>query len=75
MSKKADPSIANAYRKDAFAVAKDDEIMDVLKCGEAQGGLSCLQSARRRRTCGSVDSGCVALAFGQRSGRRCQRGS
>eukprot|EP00913_Durusdinium_trenchii_P023910 g22455.t1 len=31
MAKKADPSIENAYRKDAFTVAKDDEIREVLK--------------------------------------------
>jgi len=31
MTRKADPLIENAYRKDAFAVAKDDEIRDVLK--------------------------------------------
>lgn len=31
MAKKADPHIANAYRKDAFQVAKDDEIAEVLK--------------------------------------------
>lgn len=33
MSKKADPQIANAYRKDAFDVAKDDEIKEVLTAG------------------------------------------
>jgi len=31
MTKKADPNIENAYRKDAFAIAKDDEIREVLK--------------------------------------------
>mmetsp|Transcript_64940 Transcript_64940/g.152784 ORF Transcript_64940/g.152784 Transcript_64940/m.152784 type:complete len:550 (+) Transcript_64940:63-1712(+) len=35
MSKKADPLIENAYRKDAFAVAKDDEIRDTLKSVDA----------------------------------------
>ncbi|CAE7865034.1 TNKS2 [Symbiodinium microadriaticum] len=32
MARKADPLIENAYRKDAFAVAKDDEIKETLKC-------------------------------------------
>jgi len=31
MTKRADPQIENAYRKDAFAVAKDDEIRETLK--------------------------------------------
>ncbi|CAJ1407824.1 unnamed protein product [Effrenium voratum] len=38
MTRKADPLIENAYRKDAFAVAKDDEIRDVLK-GSNPGAL------------------------------------
>lgn len=40
MAKKADPSIENAYRKDAFAIAKDDEIRDVLKCIDAPAEAS-----------------------------------
>merc|ERR1719201_2273113 len=31
MGRKADPSIPNAYRKDAHDVAKDDEIKEVLR--------------------------------------------
>jgi len=40
MAKKADPNIENAYRKDAFSVAKDDEIREVLKGVDAPADAS-----------------------------------
>lgn len=48
MAKKADPHIANAYRKDAFQVAKDDEIAEVLKGRGAERGSARKQGRQLR---------------------------
>merc|ERR1712176_341683 len=45
IARKADPLIENAYRKDAFAVAKDDEIRDVLKEADNVGSSGAAGSA------------------------------
>mmetsp|Transcript_97647 Transcript_97647/g.188311 ORF Transcript_97647/g.188311 Transcript_97647/m.188311 type:complete len:566 (-) Transcript_97647:108-1805(-) len=37
LQRKADPLIVNAYRKDALAVAQDDEIREVLRIGMDEG--------------------------------------
>lgn len=43
LQRKADPLIANAYRKDALAVAQDDEIREVLTIG-MEGGFAASSS-------------------------------
>jgi len=43
LQRKADPLMANSYRKDALAVAQDDEIREVLRIG-MDGGLAASSS-------------------------------